>query len=78
MSEINRLTWEEMGLRAQLIMQSFIAGQLMIELDFYIKSKLCASRRIDMGEFMLTLIKRIPPTKPFFDCVGRGCRIFSV
>ena len=31
----------EMGLRAQLIMQSFITGQLMIELDFYPKSKVC-------------------------------------
>jgi paraquat-inducible protein B len=31
----------EMGLRAQLIMQSFITGQLMIELDFYPKSTLC-------------------------------------
>ena len=31
----------EMGLRAQLIMQSFITGQLMIQLDFYPKSKLC-------------------------------------
>jgi paraquat-inducible protein B len=31
----------EMGLRAQLVMQSFITGQLMIELDFYPKSKLC-------------------------------------
>jgi len=31
----------EMGLRAQLITQSFITGQLMIELDFYPKSTLC-------------------------------------
>jgi paraquat-inducible protein B len=31
----------EMGLRAQLVMQSFITGQLMIELDFYPKSKVC-------------------------------------
>jgi paraquat-inducible protein B len=31
----------EMGLRAQLVMQSFITGQLMIELDFYPKSTLC-------------------------------------
>jgi paraquat-inducible protein B len=31
----------EMGLRAQLVMQSFITGQLMIELDFYPKSKIC-------------------------------------
>jgi paraquat-inducible protein B len=30
-----------MGLRAQLIMQSFITGQLMIELDFYPKSTIC-------------------------------------
>ena len=33
----------EMGLRAQLVMQSFITGQLMIELDFYPKSKICYS-----------------------------------
>ncbi|MGB7912163.1 MAG: MlaD family protein [Desulfobaccales bacterium] len=31
----------EKGLRAQLIMQSFITGQLMIELDFYPKSAVC-------------------------------------
>lgn len=31
----------EMGLRAQLIMQSFITGQLMIQLDFYPKSTVC-------------------------------------
>ncbi len=31
----------EMGLRAQLIMQSFITGQLMIQLDFYPKSAVC-------------------------------------
>jgi paraquat-inducible protein B len=31
----------EMGLRAQLIMQSYITGQLMIQLDFYPKSKVC-------------------------------------
>jgi paraquat-inducible protein B len=31
----------EMGLRAQLVMQSFITGQLMIQLDFYPKSTLC-------------------------------------
>ena len=31
----------EMGLRAQLVMQSFITGQLMIELDFYPNSKVC-------------------------------------
>jgi paraquat-inducible protein B len=31
----------EMGLRAQLITQSFITGQLMIELDFFPKSTLC-------------------------------------
>src|SRR5512135_3750728 len=28
----------EMGLRAQLVMQSFITGQLMIQLDFYPKA----------------------------------------
>lgn len=38
----------EMGLRAQLIMQSFITGQLMIELDFYPKSDICyAPAQID-------------------------------
>jgi paraquat-inducible protein B len=31
----------EMGLRAQLITQSFITGQLMIQLDFFPKSTLC-------------------------------------
>jgi paraquat-inducible protein B len=31
----------EMGLRAQLITQSFITGQLMIQLDFYPKSTVC-------------------------------------
>jgi len=31
----------EKGLRAQLVMQSFITGQLMIELDFFPKSKVC-------------------------------------
>ncbi len=38
----------EMGLRAQLIMQSFITGQLMIQLDFYPKSTVCyAPAQID-------------------------------
>jgi paraquat-inducible protein B len=31
----------EKGLRAQLVMQSFITGQLMIELDFYPRSAVC-------------------------------------
>jgi paraquat-inducible protein B len=38
----------EMGLRAQLITQSFITGQLMIQLDFFPKSKICyAPAQID-------------------------------
>jgi hypothetical protein len=37
-----------MGLRAQLDMQSFITGQLMIQLDFYPESTVCyASAQID-------------------------------
>jgi paraquat-inducible protein B len=38
----------EMGLRAQLITQSYITGQLMIQLDFFPKSKVCyAPAQID-------------------------------
>jgi paraquat-inducible protein B len=38
----------EIGLRAQLITQSYITGQLMIQLDFFPKSKICyAPAQID-------------------------------
>jgi paraquat-inducible protein B len=38
----------EVGLRAQLITQSYITGQLMIQLDFFPKSKICyAPAQID-------------------------------
>jgi paraquat-inducible protein B len=38
----------EMGLRAQLITQSYITGQLMIQLDFFPRSKICyAPAQID-------------------------------
>jgi paraquat-inducible protein B len=53
----------EMGLRAQLIMQSFITGQLMIQLDFYPKSTICyAPPQIDKDYQDYILIPTCPST----------------
>ena len=53
----------EMGLRAQLVMQSFITGQLMIELDFFPKSKICyAPAQIDKDYQDLVVIPTCPST----------------
>ncbi|MFI5330269.1 MAG: MlaD family protein [Desulfobaccales bacterium] len=53
----------EMGLRAQLVMQSFITGQLMIQLDFYPKSKICyAPAQIDKDYEDYIVIPTCPST----------------
>ncbi len=53
----------EMGLRAQLVMQSFITGQLMIQLDFYPKSAVCfAPAQIDKDYKDLFVIPTCPST----------------
>ena len=53
----------EKGLRAQLIMQSFITGQLMIELDFFPKSTVCyAPAQIDKDYKDYIVIPTIPST----------------
>jgi paraquat-inducible protein B len=53
----------EMGLRAQLVMQSFITGQLMIELDFYPKTRLCyAPAQLDQEYKDYIVIPTCPST----------------
>ncbi len=53
----------EKGLRAQLVMQSFITGQLMIELDFYPESKICyAPAQIDKEYKDYVVIPTCPST----------------
>ena len=53
----------EMGLRAQLVMQSFITGQLMIQLDFYPKSNVCyAPAQIDKDYKDYVVIPTCPST----------------
>ncbi len=53
----------EMGLRAQLITQSFITGQLAIQLDFQSKSKLCyAPAQIDKDYKDYVMIPTCPST----------------
>lgn len=53
----------EMGLRAQLVMQSFITGQLMIQLDFYSKSTVCyAPAQIDKDFKDYVVIPTCPST----------------
>ena len=53
----------EKGLRAQLIMQSFITGQLMIELDFYPESTVCyAPPQIDKDYKDYIVIPTCPST----------------
>ena len=53
----------EMGLRAQLVMQSFITGQLMIQLDFYPSSKICyAPAQLDKDYQDYVVIPTCPST----------------
>jgi paraquat-inducible protein B len=53
----------EMGLRAQLITQSYITGQLMIQLDFFPKSAVChAPAQIDKDYEDYVLIPTCPST----------------
>ena len=53
----------EMGLRAQLITQSFITGQLAIQLDFFPKSTLCyAPAQIDKAYQDYVVIPTCPST----------------
>jgi paraquat-inducible protein B len=53
----------EMGLRAQLITQSFITGQLMIQLDFFPKSNVCyAPTQIDKDYEDYVVIPTCPST----------------
>ncbi len=53
----------EMGLRAQLITQSFITGQLAVQLDFQSKSKLCyAPAQIDPDYKEYVVIPTCPST----------------
>jgi paraquat-inducible protein B len=53
----------EMGLRAELVMQSFITGQLMIQLDFYPKSKICyAPAQLDKDYQDYVVIPTCPST----------------
>jgi len=53
----------EMGLRAQLITQSFITGQLAIQLDFYPKSTLCyAPAQLDQEYKDYVVIPTCPST----------------
>ncbi len=53
----------EKGLRAQLIMQSFITGQLMIELDFYPGSEVCYPKaQVDKEYADYILIPTCPST----------------
>lgn len=53
----------EMGLRGQLVMQSFITGQLMIQLDFYPKSAICyAPSQLDKEYKDYVVIPTCPST----------------
>lgn len=57
----------EMGLRAQLITQSFITGQLMIQLDFYPEGTVCyAPAQLDKDYTDLVVIPTCPSTAAKF------------